>query len=84
MRQGDSCVCGSSETRCLTMQNPFRKLTVREMLMKQLDDSQRARVESSAIAEEHASHVQMLNVRIARIQQEIQAMNTNEIKEPTQ
>lgn len=66
------------------MQNPFRTITPREMLTKQLEESQRSKITSAAIAEEHAAHVQMLNVRIARIQRELQAMNTNEIKEPTQ
>jgi len=66
------------------MLNPFRKLTVCEMLMKQLDEAQRSRIESAAIAEDHANHVKTMDARIARIQQEIQAMNTNEIKEPTQ
>lgn len=63
------------------MQNPFRTLTAREMLTKQLEESQRSKVTSAAIAEEHAAHVQMLSARIARIQRELQAMNTQDNKE---
>jgi hypothetical protein len=54
--------------------NPFRTLTPREMLTRQLEDAQRSKITSAAIAEEHAAHVTMLNARIARIQREIQAM----------
>ena len=54
--------------------NPFRELTPREMLTRQLIDAERSKVSSAAIAEEHAAHVKMLDARIARIQREIQAM----------
>jgi hypothetical protein len=58
----------------LHLLNPFRTLTPREMLTRQLEDAQRSKITSAAIAEEHAAHVTMLNARIARIQREIQAM----------
>lgn len=64
------------------MQNPFRTLTPAEMLSKQLDAALRGKIASAEIAEEHASHVQMLNARIARIQRELKAMTTQDSKEP--
>ncbi len=66
------------------MQNPFRKLTPREMLAKQLDDAQRYKIEYSAKREEVEYSLQMLNARIARIQRELQAMTTPDNKEPIQ
>lgn len=54
--------------------NPFRQATPREMLTRQLEEAERSKITSAAIAEEHAAHVKMLDARIARIQREIQAM----------
>jgi hypothetical protein len=66
----------------LHLLNPFRTLTPGEMLAKQLDEAQRSKIASAAIAEEHAAHVAMLEKRIARIQREIQAMNQTPTPQP--
>lgn len=60
------------------MRNPFRTITPAEMLTRQLADAERHLVVFNAALEEHTHHVSMLNARIARIRQELQAMNNKD------
>ena len=60
------------------MLNPFRTITPAEMLARQLADAERHLVVFNATLEEHTHHVSMLNARIARIRQELQAMNNKD------
>jgi hypothetical protein len=64
--------------------NPLRTPTPREMLARMLDEAQRSKITSAAIAEEHQAHVKMLDARIARIEREIQAMTPTSQGDPTQ
>jgi hypothetical protein len=62
--------------------NPFRQPSPREMLNRQLEEAMRSKITSAAIAEEHTAHVAMLNTRIARIQNELRAMDTKQGASP--
>lgn len=60
------------------MLNPFRTITPAEMLARQLADAERHLVVYTATNEEIEHHVSMLTARIARIRQELQAMNNKD------
>ena len=64
------------------MRNPFRTITPAEMLARQLADAERDLVSFNAALEEHQHHVSMLTARIARIRQELKAMNTDDKDQP--
>lgn len=57
-------------------------LTPGRMLQSQLDEALKQRIENQATLEEYEHNVTMLNVRIARIRREIQAMNTPNEDQP--
>ncbi len=58
--------------------NPFRTITPAEMLARQLADAERHLVVYTASMEEVEHHVSMLHARVARIRQELQAMNNKD------
>ena len=64
------------------MLNPFRTITPAEMLARQLADAERHLVVYTATKEEVEHHVSMLTARIARIRQELKAMNTDDKDQP--